>query len=91
VGLAGAPTYNSTFWCDTTVTNCYSLQNAQPVWQHSGNCLVRGGAVWVPSSYDEQVRWRLALLCACMHACGCHASAAQGGRCRSALTAVVLL
>jgi hypothetical protein len=59
-GYAGVPVANSTFYCDTNATtgatsNCYLFQSAQTLAQHSSSCSARGGSLWVPGSFDEQL------------------------------------
>jgi hypothetical protein len=51
---AGAPSANSTFFCDTNATRCFSLLPAQTMQQHVASCYPLG-YIWVPGSFAEQL------------------------------------
>jgi hypothetical protein len=57
---AGAPVSNSTFFCDTNATRCFSLLPAQTLQQHAASCYPLG-YIWVPGSFDEQAAVELRL------------------------------
>jgi hypothetical protein len=61
LACAGVPIANGTFYCDTDTTTgagastCYMRQPAQTLAQHTSSCSARGGDLWVPGSFDEQL------------------------------------